>query len=82
MRYPTVPVSKEGKIIDVSTINYQVLNPLDRYYHEDTQYLCDMSLNTSNIEVAMISSQLQPPLLEASLPIIPTTIHIIPLELS
>jgi hypothetical protein len=58
MRYPTLPVLKEGKMIDISTINYQVLNPPDQYYHEDTQYLYDISLDTSNIEVIMISSQL------------------------
>ena len=81
MRCPALPVLKEGKMIDISAVNCQVLNPPGQYCHEGTQHLCDLPLDTSNTEVAKAPSQLRSPLLEAPLPAMPTTIHVVPLEL-
>ena len=83
MRCPAPSVFKEGKMIDVSCVNCQSLNPPCRYYHEGTQHLCDMPLDSSNTEVAKAPSQPQPqpPLLEAPVPTMPTAI-VVPLESS
>jgi hypothetical protein len=82
LRCPTVlSIFKEGKMIDIPSVNCQSLNPPCRYYHQGAQHLCDMPLDTSNTAVAKVSSQPQPPLLEAPIPTIHTTTAVIvPLE--
>jgi hypothetical protein len=79
----TVSDFKEGKMIDIPSINDQSLSPPCRHYHEGAPHLCDMPLDTSNTEVAKASSQAQPSLLEAPVPtMLPTTTAIVvPLEL-
>jgi hypothetical protein len=80
----TLSVFKEGKMIDIPSVNCQSLNPPCRDYYKGTQHLCDMPLDASNSEVAKAPSQPQPPpLLKAPIQTMPTrAVVVVSLELS
>jgi hypothetical protein len=62
LRSSMISISKEGKKIDITDIITIDLSPSLR---------CNISLSTSDT-LAKLPPQLKPPLLEASIPIIPT----------